>query len=743
MTHEPAARGSAPVGTLAEPPPQRAGRRGPFLPSRPLLALVGLLVLLGLAALYHYLIYLPQPDVPHRLTLLDDVFALGVYGLVGLVGLVLGQRALRPFRLEGFSRWERGALAMGLGWGILSLGVLGLGLAHLLYSGVLLLGLLVALAVCWREARRLWALLMTPATYRLPREIRPQGFFERVLAGALLLELVVLGANCLAPYPPMAYDNYQYHWAVPQLFLLHHAIYAFPGWAHADFPFADEMLDTIALAFQAPVAALLIQETFGLLAVLLIASYLYRHMGRLAAWLGAALCLSSPLFINLLIDGYVEVALSYDAVASLVLVLAWLRQPAQAGIRGNLRLLLLGGLFVGLGLAAKYTEAQLVVGMGLLLMGALALAGFQAWRRDEWHWLIVRRALLALLLYGVGALAPLLPWLLKDWALLGNPIYPFVWGGPEWDAARTEVGVVTFSHFGPHGPLWQRLLLAFFGLFFDTHHTGESLLMPPDYLLLAVLAAPLVLAGEWLLRRKQKVLPQAARQPSPTNHVSLWLVVAGGAYLSWALSHALVGRYAMPWVVLLAVPAAGILLRLLQWSRRRMASRVLIQALILTLLLPLAAFFSSAYWLSDNPLPLASGQVSLRQWEEQTKLDTSFWKTVDYVEQHLPRDARLLLVGRAGIAYFLTGFDYVADSGEDWIPYLETEGRTPAGMLALLRRDHFRYLVYDEQTLNFVIHTYENRYLAGFLPAFRQFLAGSLRQVWSYQNFHIYAVPSP
>jgi hypothetical protein len=745
MASESAAESSTAVQTSPATLRRSAGCSLPFAHRRrPLLALAGLAVLLALVTVYHYTIYVPQPDVPHRLTLLDDVFALGIFSLVALVGLVVGWRALRPFKLAGFgfSRLERGALAVGLGWGILSLGVLALGLAHLLYAWALLAGLILALLLCWREVRRLWVLLITLATHRLPGAVRPRGFFLWTLALALLVEVAILGTNWLAPYPSMGYDLYQYHWAVPQLFLLHHAIYAFPGWAHADFPFADEMLNTIALAFQTPVAALFLQGTFGLLAVLLIASYLYRHMGRLAACLGAALCLSSPLFVDLLSTGYVEVALSYDAVASLVLVLAWLRQPPQAGVRGNLHLLLLGGLFIGMGLAAKYTEAQMVVAIGVLLVGAVALAGLRAWRRGEWHGLIVRRALLALLLYGVGALAPLLPWLAKDWALLGNPIYPFIWGGPGWNAARTEVGVVTFAHFGPRGPLWQRLLEAFTGLFFDTGRTGEPQLFPPSYFLLSVLAAPLVLTGDWLYRRKQRALPQTSRQPSLPNHITLWLVVAGGAYLSWSLSNALVGRYAMPWILLLAVPAAVILLRVLEWAYRWIGSRVLTQVAILVLVILLGPVTSALFWLSDHPAPLVTGQVSLHQWAEQDILDPAYWAMVDYVNTQIPHSAKVLLLGQ-GTGYFLEGRDYIADSGDDWIPYLETEGQSEAGMLALLRQDGIRYVIYGGKVLNFVVHTYENSYLGSFLPAFRQFLNDSLKEIWAYKDFQVYQVPSP
>lgn len=122
-------------------------------------------------------------------------------------------------------------------------------------------------------------------------------------------------------------------------------------------------------------------------------------------------------------------------------------------------------------------------------------------------------------------------------------------------------------------------------------------------------------------------------------------------------------------------------------------------------------------------------------------MDQGYRGMLGYVEAHIPHDAKLLLVGR-GVGYFLDGYDYIADSGEDWIPYLETEGKTPAGILRILHQDGFHYLIYEETTLQFVTQIYGNTYLASFLPKFRQFLNGSLQQVWSYRNFHIYIVSS-
>lgn len=715
---------------------------------RTLLVLAGIVVVLALATVYHYAIYLPQPRVPHRLTLLDDVFALGVLGLVGLVGLLVGLRLLRPFKLTGFSWVESGALAVGLGWGLLSLAVLALGLAHLLYGWLLFGGLALVLAFFWRDAWRILSLLASGAPYRRLRACKPRGFFLWALAVIVCLELILLGTHSLTiPNAPRGFDIYQYHWAVPQLYLLHHAIYALPGWAHANFPFNSEMLNTLALACGSQEAAVFIQGAFGLLAIILIVGFLYRRFGFLAAWLGAALSICNNLVAGLLVSGYAELAVTFYAVASLVVVLAWLDQREQTA---GMPLLVLAGLFAGFGLGAKYTEGQVIVGIALLLIGVGVIRLVGPRRQGKPLLPAFGRLLADLMIYGAAILLAVLPWLLKDWVLLGNPIYPFIWGGPEWDAARTETGVLTLSHFGPQGPAWQRLLTGFFTLFTETGHTDDPPYVPPNYLYLLVLLVPLVWAVEQARWRRRKRVSSTglAERGESAGWGQPWLVVAAGGYVVWLLLGAAVARYGLPWLILLSVPSAVLLaracgvrwqqpfLRLLAPMMRFMTPAAMLFAA------GIAVAFSVPIWAYTNPLPMVVGNISLRQWEEQGMMDSGFWHMVDYVEEHVPHDARLLLVGR-GVGYFLPDFDYVADSGEDWIPYLETEGRTPAGMLALLRQDHFRYLIFDEQTLSFIVHGYGNYYVASFLPAFRQFLAGSLIQVWSYQNFHVYQLPAP
>ena len=713
---------------------------------RPWLLLGGNLILLVATALYHYFIYLPQPDRPHRFTVLDDLFALGLVELIGLAGLALGTRLLRPFRLIGFSRVERGALALGLGWGVFSLGILAIGLAHLLFVWTLAAALGLVLVLCWREVWRVFTLPTWQGCIHLLRGMLPRNFLATALAIILLIELAVLGLQGLTlPYTPYGSDLYLYHWPASQLYLLHHAVIVWPGWAAVDVPMNSELLATLALAFGSEIAALWLQVVFGALLVLLLAGWLGRRFGPLAAWIGAALCCASPLFTNLLTSGKTEMGASYYGVASLVVVLTWL-ESGQRGEHPPRRLLALAGLFAGCGLSTKYTEGEVVVGIALLLIGVSAIRALDAWRQAGPRWSALWPRFGDLLVYGGCCLLPLLPWLLRDWVLLGNPIYPFVWGGAGWDTARLITWTSAVAHVGPQGTVWQRLAENLLSLFFDDRRSGEPFYTPANYLLLAALLALVILLvgrlrvkGVSSLARPQTV--DAVQQTLP------WLVVAAGAYVAWVVSQAQLERYAVSWLVLLTAPAALVLARLArlrwQWPFGRVVARIArlgMPVLILGLVVLLGPLYSVPLFPSRNPLPLLTGQVSQQQWERQHLLSPDYWDMAAYINQEIPRSAKLLVIGSG---YFLEGRDYVDDAFLDWVPYLETEGHTPAGIVTLLHQNGFAYLLYDGSLLKYIVETNHDTYLSSFLPPFRAFLAQLLIPVCHFGSYELYRVPGP
>ncbi|HEV7128615.1 MAG TPA: glycosyltransferase family 39 protein [Ktedonobacterales bacterium] len=707
-----------------------------------------------LAALgaYHWLIYVPHLDQPHLGTILDRLFDVGVAATVVLVGLLIGLRGLRLLRLETvFSRCEVLALAGGLGLGVMSLAVLVLGMLHLYYSFVFVLPL-VALPWVFAPERR-WvrdlieqwraAARQMLSTLRSQEPVRIESAIAVLPAG---LSVVVIGLTYFfdlsLPTSWTGYDTYQYHWSVPLLLLRDHAMRGFPGWAHANLPFNTEMLNLVALSLQAPQAASMVQDTFEVLAGLLIFGVVRRHFGLTAAWLAVAAELTVPLVFMYTAESYVETALVFYGLATLVVLIAWLERPVGQPAEGA-RFLALAGCLLGLGFGVKYTALEYLPGVVLLvLLGVLRMARYRPDHRTRNQQLLHTLAVPAAF---VGALALAFgPWLLKNWALLGNPIYPAlstVFVTPEWNAARDATLAATFARFGPHTGSTALFHLNALGLFRDPTVYGEGTAFPAGSLAIgALIALPfcwLALRQRWLTRDGQ------------ARGQTLIVAALGGtgllAFALWTFSGALVERYAIP-AVLLVTLLGGVLLG---WLAARVARRAIILSVVLVSLATVVAavqilpYMESLYAIR-SPINQLEGKIS-----EQTMLRTQLsggispddWQMFDYVNGVLPHDGKLLMLGR-GTGYFFTDREYVADSGGDWVPYLVSAGQTPSGMLRLLRQQGFTYIVYDAGLMRWLTNTYDNRVIAASLPTYLGFQQSQLILIAQWGEVSLYRVPA-
>ncbi len=398
----------------------------------------------------------------------------------------------------------------------------------------------------------MWHFLITLTTvswYKPLQAIRPRSPFENILALILAIQGVLAAIQVLTlPNYPREYDTYGYHWAIPQQFLLHHAVYSLPGSANFDFPINAEMLYVITLALNSPIATLMIQMVFGILAVLLISGFLYRHYGSFAAWLGVLTCVTSALFMGYLSSGYIEPATTFYGAATVVVIFQWFHLQKHKETVPDPRLPLLAGIFAGLGVGVKYQTGTVVVGVVLLLAAAAVFHLLAAWPRPGE---ILARFGFAMALYVGGIVVMLLPWWLKDWVSLGNPIYPFVGGGPGWTAIRAQVAAEIITHFGPEGSLAERLVAAFFQLFVNNGRADDSPFLPLNGLLLL---APLLVPVELIRLWKGRQSAVAGERQKIVQELALCLMIAG-SYGAWVIAHVTEDRYSMSWSLLLVVPA--------------------------------------------------------------------------------------------------------------------------------------------------------------------------------------------
>ena len=421
-------------------------------------------VLVGALALLVAYYWVHKPLDPALLlalggALLDLLTAAALFAVAG----GLGRRALSCLDVSRLSRSERVALESGLGLGLIASTAALLGMAGL-FRGVVLWPLLALAALLAGRDLRAWA----RDVGTLIRSLRPPTPWARFLA--VVTGLLLLAALLYALAPPIAWDALTYHLVGPQRYLAAGRIAPQPDNHFLGFPQLVEVLFGVAMSLWGrDTAAAPIHAGFGGLALLAMGGLSGRHAGPAARWLSVILPLSSFSVWLLFGRPYVDLAaMAYGALA-LVALAAW-REGRSSGWLGLL------GVCLGLALGVKYTA------------GGLALAALIAVAVREPRRAVCHGAILA----GAAGLA-FLPWLLKGWLLYGNPVYPFLFGGLNWDAVRGQ----TFSGLGTGllgtADAWQLPILPLAATVFGVERGGGYAFTAGPWLL----TAPLLLLPGW------------------------------------------------------------------------------------------------------------------------------------------------------------------------------------------------------------------------------------------------------
>jgi hypothetical protein len=548
------------------PPSSTIGRRTGLLLAAAVVAWVMLVVTAYFAV--------HKPATPQQLIALGS-WLRTLAGLVATLSLAMALGRLWGSGLSAFAGRARLALQLGLG------------LASLTYL-VLILGALGA----YRSALA-WGLALVALPFGLPalikglREAVPRAPRDPGTVALAAFVLALLGLSALRGMaPPTAWDSLVYHLTGPKLYLQAGALQHGSDLPYLGFPQAGSMLFTWGMLLSGDRLAQWIHLLFAVLTL----SLLPQALGRLApgrSWLAAALLIGVPSAFDLAGVAYVEWIVMYAGLASFVLLTHHPiadRSP-DSGPSGSRmqsdaldrRKIVASGLAAAMALSSKYTAVWLVIG--------LAVVVYQR-----------RRARSAALFLGsVGAF--LLPFLLKNLLLTGNPVYPFLFPGEFWDAHRA------FWYSRPGSGLsalqlllapWEATVWGVEGGVYLGHPSYGASLGP---LILALAPASLL-----LLRRGD---PEQRRQ------LRGLLIVVGFGYLGWlaqlSYSRLLVQSRllfpVLPYLALLAAAGFDAIGGLDRWGR---SARFVVGGLV-GLAISLTGLKTALGFSSTSPLSVVSG----------------------------------------------------------------------------------------------------------------------------------------
>lgn len=351
-------------------------------------------------------------------TIINITIWLGLLWVAAALGhLVTGYWLLV---VDTFPLGARLAINIGLGLGLLSLLMLGQGVAGLLQP-LVAWGLILGLGLLLR--RQLAAVYHQFLMIQMPK---PQSRFEWWLAVYAIVQLAF--AFVLALAPETAWDALVYHLTGPELFVAAGRIEHLVDIPYLGFPQLAEMLFTLGLLLVGDGAASLLHFGYGLLGIVIAAVLAKELFGREAGWLTAVLLLTVPRMLGLMSNAYVDLTLLFYATAAFYLFYRWqtcLCLGFPAG-KANMISLVLVGVFCGFALGVKYTAVAVPVGIAFNVAWTL--------RREPLAQQVRQLGLLTAVTTFVA-----LPWLLENWSTTGNPVYPFVaHDGVYWDAWRAS-----------------------------------------------------------------------------------------------------------------------------------------------------------------------------------------------------------------------------------------------------------------------------------------------------------------
>ena len=272
----------------------------------------------------------------------------------------------------------------------------------------------------------------------------------------------------------------------------------------------------------------------------------------------------------------------------------------------------LSAVSIGLALSTKYLGLAGAATVAMILAAWLVVTPSRPWHRVGYF-------LLLAFIFGS-------PWYMLNLVRAGNPVYPFIWGGPGWDQARLGYLMTYLRSFGGSNALWM-LPLAPFRLFADNavFSTFLSSIEYPSPLFLVAILVPLA---------------------RPPRLLRLLALVTGLRFLLWGLSSQQT-RFLLPLFPALAVLSVYTLDKLLGAVGKASIQRVLLSGTLGGLLL-VTAVYQGVFWFMTQP-----GNVIVGMETEDSFLrrNVTIYPAQAFIREFLPLNARALMLWDGAMLY--------------------------------------------------------------------------------------------
>ncbi|MEK7850936.1 MAG: glycosyltransferase family 39 protein, partial [Deltaproteobacteria bacterium] len=452
-----------------------------------------------------------------------------------------------------------------------------------------------------------------------------------------------------------------------------------------------ELIYLLPLYFGRDTLTALIHMAFGLMTAGLIYYYLKSKIDSTYALLGVLVFLSTPIAIKLSTIPYVDLALAFYSTGALLAFLVWKEGK-------DVKWLLLSAASAGLAAGTKYN--------GLYVPLILAFMILYASKND--------RPLRALLIFISISIAVASPWYIKNVIQTGNPFYPLffnIFGGLKIPEQPTVPIFLKRQLF--YGENWFDILSIPVRVFFqgrddDMQHFDGVL--NPSLLLF---------------------LPFAFhRRYSDTGYLCLFSIFY---FLLVFFTADMQIRFLLPILPALVILTVTGINRLMEFSKIKLL--VIVAA---ASLLSLNLVYLANYFVKKEPLPYIAGNVSR---DEYLTKHLRGYETILYINSHLPKDSKVLMVYTGDRGYYIDR-EYYYNSYLSGQPIKEAlEGsRDGRDIAKKIRGKGVTHILLDERLLGEFM---ENNLDVREKGLYYDFSKGNLKELHASEGYKLYEILNP
>jgi len=579
---------------------------------------------------------------PHTFSLGRFIITLGHYllllaglGIICLIAFAIGRKILRLLRIEGESILESTIFALGLGFGSLSLMMFFLGILKLYYTWIMYCILGVLSIFSFFEIRKI-NLPKFPSLLSKRRSTILVLFLSSILGIAAMINLI----GALAP--PVFYDSLVFHLAVSSLYKISHGIRYLDAIFTSHFPQNMQMLYTLSLLLGTDILAKLIHWIMGIFGLLLVFAFGRKYFGYRVGLLAATIFYTIPMVAMQSRVTGVDLSLTFYELLAVFALVNWFminrRDEMPKAVKNGW--LTSAAIFSGLAMGVKYTAMYSFLLFAIsIFLGSILI-----------HKMRLRMSLKRTFLFCAVATALFSPWLIKNTVYTGNPLYPFLSNVFKSQSSYfgSEYTPIETVYLDKGAKKWDR---------FPTRNIKEWLIFPwtltkggndsnsfvgPVFLYLL----PLL-----FFLRKDSLIK--------------FLIFLGTAwFISWSLIAVRNLRFFISGLTLFGIIISYLLLR--AEKENRLFSRAI-------LFLVSLMFINNVGWsliiltTNKDPWGLFLGRESREEYLSRDRIGYNlmpyYYPVVEYINENLPVDAKVLFIGEARGYYCKR--DFVTSLAED------------------------------------------------------------------------------